>query len=320
MAAKPEYVVGVDFGATNLRAGLCARDGRHLSLVSRPTGLEQGIDSVLKRIAELVELAIIESNVRFDLVYGVAIGACGLVNREQGRLICSSVLPGWRDVPLADRVASFAGMPVFLSNDADAAIFGEWFAGIARGLKHVVGMTLGTGIGGAAILNSNLFHGACGLSGEFGHLTVDPRGPQCNCGNTGCLGLLAGARGVVRRYCDGAARYGKEVSDDLEATEVFVRAGQGDELAQQVTADTVRYLGIGVGNLLNCFNPEMVVFTGGMTRAGDCLLSEIRKEAARRTYSPIFEAARIEFGRLGEAAAVVGSSGIVFHALAALDG
>jgi glucokinase len=308
--------VGVDFGATNLRAGVCARDGRLLSLIRRPTNLGEGIDAVVGRIVEIAERAVAESKLNRQIVTGVAIGCCGLVNRELGLLICSSVLPGWRNVPLGDRVAASIDLPVFLTNDANAAIFGEWFAGTARGLKHVVGMTLGTGIGGAAILNANLYEGAAGLSGEFGHLTVDPDGPPCYCGNRGCLGLLAGGEGIARRYKEGAERHGNDAGGNVDATEVFSMAQQGDELAQRVVAETARYLGIGVGSLLSCFNPEMVVFTGGITRAGDPLLKAIREEASRRTYRPVFDAARIEFGSLGDAAGVVGSAGILFDARA----
>ncbi len=313
MVVTGEFMVGVDFGATNLRAGVCTREGRLLSLVRWSTDLEQGVDAVIKRIVDLVERAIFESDLDPQVIGGVAIGACGLVNRHRGLLICSSVLPGWRNVPLVDRVAAGAQLPVFLANDANAAIFGEWFAGAARGLKHVVGMTLGTGIGGAAILQGSLLEGASGLSGEFGHLTVDPEGPLCYCGSRGCVGLLAGGQGIAQRYKQRAFGDSAEGGRALDAVKVFSMAQQGDELAREVIAETARYLGIAVGNLLSCFNPEMVVFTGGITGGGDGLLTAIREEASQRTYPPIFDDAMIDFGQLGDTAGVVGAAGIFFH-------
>jgi glucokinase len=307
-----ECIVGVDFGATNIRAGVCSKSGEVLSLARQSTDLDDGIEDVLRRIGELVKQAITMSRIPPKRVKGVAVGACGLVDGVAGTLICSAVLPGWHNVPLASIIGSHVEIPVAIYNDANSAIYGEWFAGIARGLRHVVGLTLGTGIGGAAILDAKLYQGAVGLSGEFGHLTVDPQGPECNCGNRGCLGLVAGARGVVQRYRKKAEESGRAILGTCEASTVFGNAALGDEFAIEVVDETARYLGIGVGNVLSCFNPEMVVFTGGMTGAGDALLTAIRREAQSRTYAPIFDAARIEFGVLGEAAAVVGAAGILF--------
>lgn len=308
-----ELAVGVDFGATNIKAGVCTREGRMLSLVRGPTNVEVGIDAVVRRIVELVERAILESDVDPLCVSGVGVGACGLVNRERGLLICSSVLPGWRDVPLVQLLAEATRRQVYLANDANSAILGEWFTGVATGLTDVIGMTLGTGIGGAAILKGMLYEGASGLAGELGHLTVDPDGPRCNCGNRGCVGLLAGGQGIVQRYQQRVSARGVECERDIDARRIFAIAEQGDALCREVVAETARYIGIAIGNVLSCFNPEMVVLTGGITQAGESFLSAIRKEASQRTYSPIFEFAKIVFGRFGDAAGVSGAAGIIFH-------
>jgi len=308
-----EFMIGVDFGATNLRAGVCTREGGLLSLVRSSTEVEQGVHAVIGRIVNLIQSAVSESDVDPELIKGVGIGACGLVNRERGLLICSSVLPGWRDVPLVDLVTGETRLRVFLENDANAAIFGEWFAGAASGFKHVVGMTLGTGIGGAAILHGRLFEGATGLAGEFGHLTVDPEGPRCNCGNRGCVGLLAGGQGIEQRYKHRADPHGGKGERYIDTKAIFEMAQHGDDLAREIVGETARYLGIAVGSLLSCFNPEMLVMTGGLTLAGENLLVAIRKEASQRTYSTVFDAARIDFGRFGDTAGIIGAAGIVFH-------
>ncbi|MFQ6100135.1 MAG: ROK family protein [Anaerolineae bacterium] len=313
-----QYIVGVDFGSTNLKAGVCDTDGRLLSFVRQPTHAREGASSVVGRIADVVVKAIEESDQPGEEIAGVVIGACGLVNRQTGYFVSSSVMPTWREVPLAESVSRAVELPVILDNDANAAIFGEWWTGVARGMHNVVGMTLGTGIGGGAILNGRLFHGSSDNAAEFGHMTVDPDGPRCFCGNRGCLGLLAGAAGMVQR-CAEQIRQGRssilavQVNGErvtLTAQAVYEAAVAGDDLADKIVAQTGKYLGIGTANLLNCFNPDMVVFTGGMTRMGKRLLSIIREEARKRTYPPIYEAAQIEFGQLGDEAGVVGAAGI----------
>jgi glucokinase len=227
-------------------------------------------------------------------------------------------MPGWQDVPLSQPIAAAVGLPVILENDANAAIFGEWWAGVAQHTKNTVGMTLGTGIGGGAILEGRLFHGSSNQAGEFGHLTVDPDGPQCYCGNQGCLGLLASAHGMVQRFVtqihqgqySALSQQINEGSDSLTAQKIYEAAIDGDELACEIVAQTGRYLGIGIASLLSCFNPEMVVLTGGMTGMGDTLLALIRAEAKRRTYPALSKAAHIEFGVLGDKAGVIGAAGI----------
>jgi glucokinase len=227
-------------------------------------------------------------------------------------------MPGWQNVQISKPIAAAIGLPVIVENDANAAIFGEWWAGVAQHKKHVVGMTLGTGIGGCAILDGRIFYGCNNQAGEFGHLTVDPDGPQCYCGNQGCLGLLASAQGMVQRFVaqihqGRSSILAQEVNNEitsLTAQKIYEAAMNGDELAYEIVAQTGRYLGIGVASLLSCFNPEVVVFTGGMTGMGNTLLALIRAEAKRRTYPALSEAARIEFGVLGDKAAVIGAAGI----------
>jgi glucokinase len=213
------------------------------------------------------------------------------------------------------------GLPVTVDNDANAAIFGEWWAGVGQGLRNVVGMTLGTGIGGGAVLDGRLFRGSSYNSSEFGHMTVDPDGPRCFCGNRGCLGLLASATGMVKR-CTEQIRQGRRTAlaefvnydeTTLTARAIYGAAVEGDALANDILTETGKYLGIGAATLLSCFNPDIVVFTGGMTGMGVALLSIIRQEACGRTYPSIYEAAQIEFGVLGDRAGVIGAAGIWYQ-------
>jgi glucokinase len=316
-----QYVVGVDFGGTSLKAGVCDAGGRLLSFIEQPTLAREGISPVISRIAWVIAKAVEESKLPREKISGVVIGACGLVNRQTGYFVSSSVIPTWREVPLAESISQAVELPVILDNDANAAIFGEWCAGVAQGMHNVVGMTLGTGIGGGAILDGQLFHGSSDNAAEFGHMTVDPDGPKCFCGNRGCLGLLASATGMVQR-CVERIRQGRNsiLADQVDgervtltAQGIYEAAVAGDKLAAEIVVQTGKYLGIGTASLLSCFNPDMVIFTGGMTRMGKWLLSMIRTEAGERTYPPIYEAARIEFGQLGDKAGVIGAAGIWYQ-------
>jgi len=316
-----QCVVGVDLGATNLRVGVCDAQRQLLSFVKEPTLAHEGTALVIERIAKAVVKAIRESRKPREEMVGVVIGACGLVNRQTGCFVSSSVMPTWQKVALAEPISRAVDLPVILENDANAAVFGEWWAGVAQGTRNVVGMTLGTGIGGAAIVDGRLYYGSNDQAGEFGHMTVDPDGPQCFCGNRGCLGLLAGATGMVQR-CVEQIRRGRHsllagsVDGEratLTAQAIYEAAVVGDELAAEVVVQTGKYLGIGVANLLSCFNPDMVIFTGGMTGMGDRLLAMMRQEARGRTYPPIYQVARIELGQLGDKAGVIGSAGIWYH-------
>ncbi len=320
------YVVGVDFGGTHIRAGLCDENGRLHSSVKTLTPSDRDPSRVIGRIVEVIEQAISEANVPSQALSGVAIGACGLVERQSGLFVSSSVLPNWRNVPLASQVSQTLGIPVIVDNDANAAIFGECWVGVARARQNVVGMTLGTGIGGAAILNRDLFYGARGNSAEFGHMTVEPDGPECFCGNRGCLGLLASATGVVRRYHeqierlpDGPPKRTTHANLEVTAESIHQAAASGNKTAQETIEQTGRYLGIGTANLLSCFNPDMVVFTGGLTGMGERLLKTIREEAYSRTYPSLGEASQIEFGELGDWCGVIGAAGILAKTGQGLD-
>ncbi len=315
------WVVGVDFGATNLKAGACDADGRLLSFVKKPTLAHEGKSAVITRISELILETIKESGQPQERIEGVVVGACGLVNCRTGDFVSSSVMPTWHTVPLAKIIAQAVSLPVILDNDSSMAIFGEWWAGGAQGMHNIIGLTLGTGIGGGIVLDGQLFHGSSDKAAEFGHMTVDPGGPQCFCGNRGCLGLLASATGMVQRCANQILQGRSSILIDqvngervtLTAQGIYEAAVGGDELATEIVVQTGKYLGIGVANLLSCFNPDMVIFTGGMTRMGEWLLSIIREEASGRTYSAIYEAARIEFGQLGDKAGVIGATGIWYQ-------
>ncbi|OYV66811.1 MAG: hypothetical protein B7Z72_10685, partial [Gemmatimonadetes bacterium 21-71-4] len=194
-ATAQEFIIGVDLGGTNIVTGALTPDGAHTCGVrSVPTEVASGAEGVVDHIVAAIEDTIAatmeETGVARDAFRGVGIGAPGPLDRERGVVIVAPNL-GWRNFPLRDRVVERIGLPATLDNDANCATLGEWWLGAARGARHVIGLTIGTGIGGGLVFDGRLFHGASDVAGEIGHTTIDMDGRHCKCGNYGCLEAYA---------------------------------------------------------------------------------------------------------------------------------
>jgi glucokinase len=318
-AGGQRYVLGVDLGGTNIVVGAMPLDGtREYGVRTEPTHSELGADSVVERIGRMIDEVIATTGTetgaaRRDFI-GVGIGAPGPLDRAHGIVIVTPNL-GWRDFPLRDRVSARVKLPATLDNDANCATVGEWWRGAAAGGRNVVGMTIGTGIGGGLILEGQLYHGSSDVAGEVGHTTIDPTGRKCKCGNYGCLEAYASGPAIAQRATEalagGEASLLRElIQDDMSrmtARIVYDAATLGDPLAVEVVRETARFLGTGVANLLNIFNPDVVVLAGGVAAAGDALFEPLRAEVRRRAFRPAVEACRIVGGTLAGTAGVVGA-------------
>lgn len=291
---------------------------REYAIRSEPTHSELGPEGVLDRIAQLVADVIAatatETGAKAGDFVGVGVGAPGPLDRERGVVIVAPNL-GWRDFPLRQAISDRVGLPAAIDNDANCATLGEWWCGAAKGGRNVVGLTIGTGIGGGLILNGALYHGSSDVAGEIGHTTIDSTGRRCKCGNYGCLEAYASGPAIAERAREALA--GDEpslliglVGGDLAritARTVYDAAGAGDAIAQEVVRETARFLGAGVANLLNIFNPDVVVLAGGVTEAGEALFTPLRAEVRRRAFRPAVAACRIVPGILAGTAGVVGA-------------
>ncbi len=310
------YIVGVDLGGTNIVVGTVAQDGSEiLGIESAPTAAEKGPDAVVDRIVELVRRSIAQSPGK--KIAGVGIGSPGPLDTKTGVVILTPNL-GWHNMPLRDRVAKGVGLPTELDNDANCAVFGEWWRGAARGAEHVVGLTIGTGIGGGIVLGGDIYHGASDMAGEVGHMTIDSTGRRCKCGNYGCLEAYASGPQIAARAVEGIesgadSALPRYVGGDLSkitAQVVYEAAHDGDEFADEVVRDTAKFLGAGVASILNIFNPQVVVICGGVTLAGDKLFVPLRSEVKRRAFKPAVDACRIVPGELTGTAGVWGAAAV----------
>ena len=314
-----KYVVGVDVGGTKLAVGAMPADGsREIAVRSELTLAAEGADAVVARIGriinEVIAATMAETGASRDAFLGVGIGSPGPLDRVKGLVITTPNL-GWTNFPLRDRVSAAVDLPATLDNDANCATLGEWWVGAAKGARHVVGMTIGTGIGGGLILNGELYHGASDVAGEIGHTTIDSTGRRCKCGNYGCLEAYASGPATAERAREALA--GGEPSSlialsggdpsNITAQMVYAASKAGDALAYQVVQETARFIGTAIANLLNIFNPEVVVLAGGVVQAGDQLFAPLRAEVRRRAFKPAVDACRIVPGALGGSAGVVGA-------------
>jgi glucokinase len=326
---RHQYIIGVDLGGTNIVVGAMSADGKHHhAMRSIPTSAEVGAEGVADRIVGLIEGVILDTiqqtkAQRRDFI-GVGIGAPGPLDRDKGLVIVAPNL-GWRNFPLRDRIGERLNLPATLDNDANCATVGEWWQGAAKGATNVIGMTIGTGIGGGLILDGKLFHGSSDVAGEIGHTTIDLNGRHCKCGNYGCLEAYASGPNIALRAVeeieDGAdSSLRTLVAGDLgkiTAQTVYQAAADGDELALEIVNDTAKFLGVGIGNLLNVFNPEVVVVCGGVTLAGPHLFEPLRREVARRAFKPAVAACRIVPGELAGTAGVFGAAKVFLDQTAA---
>jgi glucokinase len=321
------FVLGIDIGGTNLVVGSVAEDGSRLyALASEPTNAEAGTRDVLDRLIALTRQTIEQT--RRELpgaeIIGVGVGAPGPLDTRSGVVLLTPNL-GWVNLPLRQIIHDRLGLPAALDNDANCAVLGEWWVGAAQGAHQAIGITIGTGIGGGIILDGRLYHGASDVAGEIGHTTIDTEGRRCKCGNYGCLEAYASGPNIALRAVE-ALEVGAEsllpslVGGDLArvtAQTVYEAAQAGDELALDVVNDTAKFLGAGIANLLNVFNPEVVVICGGVTLAGDHLFVPLRREVARRAFKPAVNACRIVPGGLVGCAGVYGAARVFIDQLGA---
>jgi glucokinase len=309
-------VIGVDLGGTKLLAGVVdpALNVHHRAW-RRSRGDDEAavLETIVAAVSEMRDAA-------GGTVGGVGFGIPSLVDIRRGTAVSTVHLP-LRGVPFRDVMAERLGLPIWVDNDANAALLAEHRAGAARGTSTAAMLTLGTGIGGAILVDGRIVHGARGGAGELGHMVIDVDGPPCPCGNAGCLEALASGNALGRealRVAQAAPESGlgralaagREITGRL-CTEL---AHDGDAAARDVVALIGTRLGIGIANLVNALNPEVVVVGGGVVAAGDLVLEPARAVVRDRALVPSRDDARVVATRFGE------ESGMLGAALLALDG
>jgi glucokinase len=309
-------VIGVDLGGTKLLAGTVDADLRVHHRAYRLARRDAVIDTIVEAVQEAREATTRE-------IAAVGVGIPCLIEPVSGVAMACNHLP-LVEVPVRDLLAERIGLPVVLDNDANAALMAECRFGAARGARHVVMLTIGTGIGGGLLVDGRVLRGAGGAAAELGHIVIDRDGPPCpgNCPNRGCLeavvsGPALAAAGRRAAEADPASGLGRALAGGRDVTGPLVTelAHDGDAGAQEVLARLGRDLGIGIANLVNIFNPEFVVVGGGLVAAGDFLLDPARAVVSERALVPARDQVRIVPARFGDESGMLGAAAMAFDAL-----
>lgn len=304
-------VIGIDLGGTNIKSALLdAATLRILGQASRPTQAGEGVARVVENIAQAVEEHLLAAGRIGGRVIGAGVGSAGLVDR--GMVRNSPNLPGWQGVVPLQRLLEKRlvkhRLSIAVENDVNAFLLAEQRLGAARGLDNVIGLTLGTGVGGGIIVDGKLYRGTTGGAGELGHMVIKHDGPKCNCGNQGCLEALVGSRAIVNRYNDLRFRAHQRMAKNITVAEIAMNARKRDALATQALAETGRLLGIGLANLVNVFNPQAIVVGGGVAQAGRLILSPAIAEMRARAMPYNVRGVKVVTAKLGEMAGAIGAS------------
>lgn len=313
MSTNLRYTIGVDLGGTNLRIAAVDPEGAIRERINLDTEVKEGRLRVVADMCDAVKE--IEQRLPDGQLGGIGIGVPGIINLADGTVRQSPNLPGWSDFPVRDDIEQLLGTQVILENDANAAALGESWVGAGRNVESLCMMTLGTGIGGGLILDGRIWHGREGMAGELGHMTIDPNGALCGCGNLGCVEAYASAS-AISRMAMAAVRVGRspelardaEELGELTAEIVYIKAKQGDTVAREVFEMVGRSLGVAIANLINIFNLPLYVVGGGVAHGWDAfapsLMAEVHKRSlvARSTNPTIVPSA------LGADAGLVGAA------------
>lgn len=317
-------IIGVEIGVDLISLVLTDFTARIIWRWQERVEQAQAQATLLQRVLDGIDAAIAHAQADGAPVLGLAVGVPGLVDLESGVLLYAPNLH-WENVPLREILQARYAFPVFVDNEATMAAFGETYFGVARGSRNVLYVSAGVGIGGGLVLNGRIFAGAVGFAGEVGHMTMDPDGLLCNCGNYGCWETLASQAAVLRRiHADLASGKSSLLAhpthtrrEPLTIPMIVHAAAEGDAVARQALCETGKYLGIGLATLINALNPEMVVFGGTLSLAQEFLLPVMQETICARALRWSARAAQLVVAAYGSDACVMGAVAMVYDQILA---
>ena len=312
-----EYFVGIDIGGTNSKIGILNSNGDILKSTSIKTESIEGVDYTINKIwASVLELAD-ELDITRDLIKGIGMGIPGPVI-DQKKVGFFANFPWEKNINISEKMEEISGIKTRLDNDVNVIALGETLYGAGKGYSKSVTIALGTGVGGGIFIDGKLISGATGAGGEIGHMKLEKEGKVCGCGQKGCFEAYASATGVIRealsrlqinknnelyRLIDGDL-------NKLEAKHVFDAAKKGDKFSLEIVDYVSEYLAMGIGNVLNIINPEVIILSGGVALAGDILLDKVKEKLPNYALGITIENLQIKLGQLGNDAGIKGASAL----------
>jgi glucokinase len=288
---------GIDLGGTGIKGVLADKSGKIISTGRIPT--PKTAKEIDLAIASLARTLATEANVPFTKIKAIGIGSAGTIDTKNGKIITSPNIPVWSNYPLARKIEKLTGKQTFLENDANIALMGEQWLGKGGAYSNWIMLTLGTGIGGCAVVDGKILRGRNGAAAEFGHITLDHNGNNCGCGSKGCFECYASATAIIRLAESLIAKYpsssvaARIKTEKINAKMISDEYGRKDPLAIEVIETTSYFLGVGIASLANTFNPEAIIIGGGLSRSLGMFLPGIRRELELRAMKGIRENIKI---------------------------
>lgn len=310
------YIAGIDLGGTKIASALLDTELKVLKSEAVMTRVEAGPEGVVEQMAQ--EVQSLMAGIDKEALLGIGVACAGIIQPRTGKVLASPNLK-WQGVPLGDMLSQRLGYPVYVNNDVNMAALGELHFGSARGAQQMVCVFVGTGIGSGIVINGHLYEGTCGLAGEAGHMTIEVNGPPCGCGNVGCWEALASGTGMARQARRAIERGEdsllKELCggdlDQLRVEMIAEADAKGDSLSQRLLIETGEYLGVGLANIANMLNPELIVLGGGVIRGVPKLFDLAEISMRRRAWKQASDCLRLVKARFGREAGVIGAAVLV---------
>ncbi len=313
-----KYYVGIDLGGTNIVAGVVDESYKIIAKASTKTNCPRPEKEIAEDMAKMALEAVKNAELTLDDIEWIGIGTPGIANSKTGIIEYSNNL-GFKDTPMVEYITEFIGRndtPVYIENDANAAAYGEYVAGAAKGAKNAVCITLGTGVGGGIIINGKIYAGSNFAGAEIGHTVIEVDGAQCSCGRKGCFEAYSSATGLIRMskeamemFPDSIMNKMAEEKGKVTARTSFDAMRAGDKAAKDVVDKYIKYLAAGITNTINIFQPDILCIGGGVCNEGDPLLLPMKELVAKEVYtrnSP--KNCEIVIAKLGNDAGIIGAA------------
>lgn len=310
------YAIGVDLGGANLRVVVVNLESNVVARIRKKTNASEGRDKVFRRMIDAIYEAIELSKIGKDKIKGIGVGIAGLINHEEGVCLYCPNIEGWENVPVKRLIEEEFAIDTSVEDSSRAMALAEHWSGVARGIDNFIFINVGVGIGCGIFIHGKLYRGVGGIAGEFGHITIDETGPRCNCGNHGCLETLASGPAISRRareaIGEGVVTLIEKLAEGNLANitpEIVVEAvRRGDKLAFNIMEETGEHLGTGIADIINIFNPELIVIGAGVSQAGDILLEPLKRTVKARALQLSSSMVDIKVSQLGDNAGAMGAA------------
>lgn len=309
---EKKYFLGIDLGGTKIKGIICGCDGKILSEYTLPTNCSEGQSGVSHRIIYIIDKVIEKWEGSISEIKAIGVGSPGPLDSQKGIIIKAVNIP-LKNFNIVKIISSKYNIPTYLDNDANAAAIGEYIFGAGKGSRNMVYVTVSTGIGAGAIINGMIYRGNTNNSLEVGHMTIDPDGPKCNCGNYGCLEALASGT-AIGREAKVAIENGYNTSllnyKNPTAKEVFHEAYKGDEISIKILDKCLNYLGIGIANIITIFDPELIIIGGGVSKGGQVVFDKVKEVVNKRCMSVYTQSCHIVPAALSTDAGAIGAAAL----------